>query len=389
MCLCLLTLGGGAHALPSEEELWQNAARLVSAQSYEGALPLLEKLVSLNPRNKHYRFNLALALFHIKKDGRARYHLEQVRGTGLEENERVLVNNVLAQIDSRKTWSGYFSLNVRPETNGTKQTEADTIAVGGLPFTLSDTAIGKPTTSAVISTGFTYAPSITETAKFELSLGALLKHNSDVSLRDYQITARAGVGFAPVPSQYWSGGLSFGKRRVADRAYSDTGGLYINHARRVGKAGLIRFGGDVSRAFRTYGRVPVDRTFAYLGYTHSIGGNVQLSFSAFGEVNDTEQLSLKGFRRGISATGRYAFKGGIVTSLTLGFEADDRDGLNQIFGVRRQDRKKSIEVKVHHRDFRIGAFAPELQFGLERNKSNIPLADYTNRFLSVGLTRKF
>ena len=78
-----------------------------------------------------------------------------------------------------------------------------------------------------------------------------------------------------------------------------------------------------------------------------------------------------------------------MAGLSLRGELDDREGRNVTFGVARSDRTLSLDLRIYHRDFTIGTFAPELIMGVERNRSNIPLADYTNRYLSVGLTRQF
>ena len=75
--------------------------------------------------------------------------------------------------------------------------------------------------------------------------------------------------------------------------------------------------------------------------------------------------------------------------MSLRLEDDERTGVNPVFGVARKDKKTVLDLRIYHRDFRVGQFAPQIQFGIERNRSNIPLADYTNRYFSLGLTRKF
>lgn len=389
LCLCLLLFAGPGAAQQSLDATWQSALQLVRAGANAQALPLVERLVSAHPRNKQYRFELAVVLFRLGRDGRAKFHLEQLRGTDLTPAERRVITRMIGEIDARRVWSGYFSFNLRPESNGTKQTEDRILVIGGLPLTLNDTAIGKPTVSSIVATGITYAPTLGQGVKAQFSLNAYLKYNTEAALRDYQLTGRAGLSFSKDPARYWEGGILLGTRRSADRPYSKTFGLYLNHARRVGTAGTWRIGGEVSRAFRRGRSSNIDRTFVSVGYSHAIGGNAQLSLLGFVEKNDTDQLNLDGFRRGVSISGLYGFDGGLMTSITLRSEADDRKGINRVFGAARSDRKTALDLRVYHRDFRIGSFAPEIQFGIERNRSNIPLADYTNRYLSLGMTRKF
>ncbi|WP_156875016.1 surface lipoprotein assembly modifier [Sulfitobacter alexandrii] len=389
LALALMLVAAPARSQQSVDETWMTAIGLVQAGDHAGALPLVERLVSAEPRNKKYRFELALALFRLGQDGRAKFHLEQLRGADLTAQEREVVNRMIGAIEARQVWSGYFGLNIRPESNGTKQTEDRVLVIGGLPLTLDETAIGKATVSTIVTTGFSYAPTIGEGLKARLSLDAYLKHNPEVALRDYILTGRAGLSYTTPAQRYWDGGLLLGTRRSADRPYSETVGIYLNHALRVGTAGTLRLGGELSRTFRRRGLADIDRTFVSVGYSHAIGGNAQLSLAGFIEKNDSAQLTTDGMRHGVNIGGLYAFDGGLITSLTLRGEMDDRTGVSRLFGAARSDRKLAVDLRIYHRDFRIGSFAPEIQLGIERNRSNIPLADYTNRYLSLGLTRKF
>jgi hypothetical protein len=390
-----MLLGPGpapAQVLPqvsTEAQTWQSAQALIKAGRDREALPLVERLVSAHPRHKGYRFELAVLLSRLGLDGRARHHLEQVRGAGLNPAETQMVDRVVAQIDARKVWSGYFNLSIRPESNGARQTQDQVVVIGGIPFTLSDTAIGKPTVSTIVTTGLAYSPTIGAGLKAQFSLSAYLRYNEEVALRDYHLTGRAGLSFSPDARRNWSGGVLLGTRRAADRPYSETFGFYAGHARRVGKAGTFSVNTEVSRAFRRGNAPDTDRQVISLSYSHAIGGNALLTFSGYLDHSDTAQRTLAGVRKGVSISGLYAFEGGLVAGLTLRGDMDDRDGIEPLFGRSRNDHKLSLEARLYHREFTLGSFAPEVQFGIERNRSNIPLADYTNRYISLGLTRKF
>lgn len=387
--LCLTLVSAPLQAQENPGTAWQTALQLSKSGALTQALPLLEQLVSAAPKNKHYRFELALILFRLEKDVRARFHLERLLGTKLTAQERQMVHRVIATIDKRRLWSAYFSFNLKPETNGTKQTQGSEVVLGGYALALDDTAIGKATTSAIITTGITYAPKINDRVKAQLSLGAYLKHSNEKSLRDYQLLARAGLSFAPDPLRYWDAGVSVATRNAAGAHHSDTFGIYGNHARRIGQAGTLRFGAQMTRAWGRGGVADIDRSFLHASYSYAIGGNASVTAGGFFERNASEQGHVDGQRKGFSVSGAYVFDGGLSTSLTLRSEFDTRTGINQVFGVAREDRKLAAELTVHHRDFRIGSFAPQITFGFERNRSNIPLADFTNRSVSFSLTRKF
>jgi hypothetical protein len=373
----------------AQNGLWPTALQLSKSGANGQALPLLEKLVSAYPKNKEYRFQLAITLFRMERDLRAKYHFEQVLGTDLTPSERDLVNRLIKTIDARKTWSGYLSFSIQPESNGTKQTDGRLIVVGGIPLTLDDTAIGKPTVSALINMGGVYSPTIKPDWKAQFALNAQIKHSNEVALRDYQLIGKAGLSFSPNALKTWSGGLSLSTRHSGGAAYSETVGLYASHARRIGKADTLQFSTEVSRAFRRNGRADIDRVYASFAYGRAINGNASVFASTFVELNNTAQLSSDGTRLGLSIGGTYAFKGGLSASLVLHGQTDKRTGVSQLFGVARSDSKLAVDLSIHHRDFRIGSFAPQIKFGFERNQSNIPLADYVNQTVSVGFTRSF
>ncbi|KEJ89647.1 surface lipoprotein assembly modifier [Sulfitobacter donghicola] len=387
--LCLLLMLGQANAQPPEGEAWQVALRLKSTGAHVQSLPLLEGLVAKDPTNKNYRYELALALYHLGRDARSKYHFNRLLGAELNTGQRQLVNSMIVKLNARKVWSGYLNFNILPESNGTKQTEGQVVIVGGFPLQLDDAAIGKPAVSALLNAGVTYAPTLKPGVKAKFSLNAHLKYSSQEVLRDYQLIGRAGLSFNRDPLKYWEGGVKLGTRMIADDPYSDTLGLYFHHARRVGDAGTLRVGSEVSRAFRRYGRADIDRMFLNIGYQQQIGGNASASVNAFVDVSSTDQAVSDGLRQGLSLSGSYSFDGGLTASVTLRGEIDRRSGISPIFGVARKDHKVGLDLSLHHTNFTIGSLAPQIRFAIEKNNSNIPVANYLNRSVSIGVTRKF
>lgn len=382
-----LACPAGVSAAPQQD--WGRALVLMQAGQTEAALPLLEGLVSQDPANKDYRFELALALYRLGSDFRAKWHLDQVRGAGLTEPEARMVEHLRDRIDARRIWSGYLGLRLRPESNVGRQTTDNSVNVGGLNFALNPAARGRPGTSTIVTAGLGVHPNVAPRTKAVLRLNSWLRHNRDRALRDYQLVGRAGLGHSPDPRRRIAGGILLGHRWVADRAYSASSGLWLDHSVLVGAAGRLDLGTEVS-ATDTRGAIPDSRRYLLsASYSHAVTGNAQLALGGFLERTDTAQGNLAGHRQGLSLSGLYMFRGGLVAGLRLATQTDRRDGPEPVFGVARRDRNLTLDLSIHHREFRIGMFAPELQIGFERNRSNIPLADYDNKYLSIGLTRNF
>ena len=393
ICLGIPLLGGALSAQGAApatgQATWARALDQLRSGDTAAALPQLERLVSANPGNRIYRFELARALSRLNRNARARYHLDQVRGASLSPRERDLVERLDATLAGRRSWSGYFSFRLRPETNGSRQTQDPVVVIGGRPFSISDTAVGKSTVSTVIRTGFRYAPAGATRIGAQVAMDAYVKHNDDRSLRDYQLAARPGVSIALNPRGRVTGGLLLGTRRAGNRPYSETFGLYFNHTRKLGAAGRVHLGGELSRTFRRDDTADIDRHLLFASYTRAIGGTTRVTLSGFAETNDSAQQEVAGLRSGIAFSGLHAFEGGLVAGVTLRGETADRRGVSRVFGRRRSDRTLAAELSLLHRNIRVGAFAPEIRVGIERNRSNIPLADYTNRTLSLGFRLSF
>lgn len=373
----------------AQTDPWAAAAQMMASGQTEAAVPLLEQLVSDNPSDKNYRFELAVALFRLGRDFRAKWHLDQVRGADLTPQEAQLVARYLAEIAARSVWSGSFSIALKPETNATRKTSDETISLGGLDFELNPDSKAKPGTSVVTTASLGYSPRLTERVKANFALLTHLRYNKDKALRDYQVIGRAGLQYFPTARTSIAGGVQQGYRWVADSRYSNSTGIWAQHTRLVGARGRLDFALDLSNTSYDVNLPDSQRSFVTASYSHAVTGNAQIGISGFFENTQGSRPNLVGQRASLSLSGLYAWDGGLMTSLRLTHLTDTRDGPEPIFGVTREDESTTLELNIYHRSFRIKSFAPTLALGVEKNRSNIPLARYDNRYVSIGLTRDF
>lgn len=373
----------------AQQGIWAQAVQMMRTNQPQGALPLLEKLVSAQPQKKEYRFELAYALFLLGKDFRARWHLEQVRGADLTSQETHLVGRLLSEIAARAVWSGSFSIALKPETNVSRKTSVGSINIGGLDFTLTPNSRAKPGVSAVVTAGLGYSPRLTERVKASFSVLTHLKHNKDQTLRDYLIIGREGLQFFPDARSSISGGLQQGYRWVGDKPYSSSVGIWADYTQLVGARGRLNFGADLSRTEHKVALPDSRRKAVTASYSHALTANAQATLSGFLENTKGSLPNLVGKRTALSVSAVYAWHGGLMTSATLTHQTDRRRGPEPIFGVTRSDQSTALELGIYHRSFQIGPFAPTFNIGIEKNRSNIPLAQYDNKYMSIGLTRNF
>lgn len=373
----------------ANESDWPRAMELVRAGQTEAALPLLERLVSAHPRDKNYRFELALALFNLGRDFRAKWHLEQVRGAKLTPPEAQFVDHYLAAIVSRSVWSTSFSIALKPESNASRKTSIDTVNIGGLNFTLTPNSLAKPGVSVVVATALGYSPHLTNNLKANFSLAANLKQNKDRDLRDYRLSARSGLEYLLSDRSNISAGLEQGYRWVGQRPYSQSSGVWAEYSRLVGTRGRLDVGAEVGNTRYLVALPDSQRRAAKFGYSYALSNNARLTFAGFWDQTQGAKAHLVGTRTATSVTMLYAWDGGLMTSFRLGKLYDKRRGPEPLFEVTRKDRNMSMDLTIYHRNLRVGAFAPTIVIGLEKNRSNIPLADYDNRYISIGLTQNF
>ena len=384
-----LILAQPLPALAQRVDDWALAVQMMQAQQPAAALPLLERLVSANPQNKEYRFELAYALFQLGKDFRARWHLEQVRGADLTPQETQLVGRFLAEIAARAVWAGSFSIALKPETNASRKTDVGSVNIGGLDFTLTPNAKAKPGVSLVVTTGLGYSPRLTDRVKASFSLLTHLKYNKDQSLRDYILVAREGLQFLPDPRSSISGGIQQGYRWVGDEPYSSSLGIWADYTQLVGARGRLDFGVDLSHTQHKVALPDSRRKLVSASFSYAVTGNAKVTLSGFLENTKGSRPNLVGKRSAITVSGVYAWNGGLMTSAKVTYQTDRRRGPEPFFGVTRKDESTALELSVYHRSFQIKSFAPTFNVGIEKNQSNIPLARYDNKYITLGLTRNF
>jgi tetratricopeptide (TPR) repeat protein len=102
----------------SEEELNNKGLALMEEEKYKEALPLFEKLISLNPEATPYRFNRAVTLFNLKQYTRALNDYLYLANFDPEEPEYPFqIGNIYEHLDSLKKADLYYSKAIAIEND--------------------------------------------------------------------------------------------------------------------------------------------------------------------------------------------------------------------------------------------------------------------------------
>ncbi|MEM1301689.1 MAG: surface lipoprotein assembly modifier [Pseudomonadota bacterium] len=370
--------------------LWASARTAVIDGDMTTAIPQLEALVAADPRNVHYRFELALALYRQGIRDRAAFHIEQLRGATLKPGERAAVEQLAREIENSSDWTGYVTFGIEPQSNTTGQTKDDTVNIGGFDFILNQDALGNSGTLYRLQLGATYTPLLGEAWRGNFGIDLETVRGPRTALYEDHTTLTFGLRPALTKGRFASFGLRAARHSYGTGTVNRSEALFASYGWRPTQAGQIKLGGTARRLrYDDPLRPDTKELGVTLTYGHAIGGNARLEGTLSRTNYYSDKPSDDGRRYAVSLSGLYAFDGGLIGGLTIRYSDDRRDGIVHLFGVQRHERKRSIEARLHHAQFTLFGFAPQLRVGYEVNDSSIPLTDHDNRYATIAFSRQF
>lgn len=376
-----------ARAEPAAHALWDEAVALVQAGEAAQAIPLLERLVTALPDVGAVRLELGLAYFLTGVDDKARYHIARALTGELRETERAGAQELLARIEARRTWALSFGLALVPQTNTGRRTSAQTVTIGGLPFVLNESP--DPGIGVTLSGRFVWLPRLAPELRGRLvvSLGGSVYERS--ALNDYTLRAEAGLLRRHGRADFGAG-LAGAQRWVGDARYTHELGVYGSAALRPDETRQLSLRLDLAQR-KAPSRPAMEATLARLslGAEQGISPRLSVYGRGFATLTDAAVAHESGRLLGVTLGASYLFDGGWRTALEATASRDLRDGPAPLFGVTRRETELRLVGRLLNRQVQVRGYAPVLEIGHERRRSTLPIAEFTNNFVSVGLERSF
>lgn len=388
----LSTLGPQPDATLEQRRLWALAMAQARADRPRAALPHLDRLVSLDPKNPTYRLELAAALDRAGQTDRARYHYDLAQGAGLDPDLGQEIARRIDRIDRSKFWEGNFAIALTPESNAARRTAADTIFIGNLPFRLRPEAQAKAAQGLKIDLGIAALPKLGADLRARLGLSTEARLFEGSTPDDIQTTAELGLVHLGDRSRRIGAGLLLSKRWIDGANYARSRGGFLTWSRSLGMAARSSMAVTLLRDVTDYDGAPfrqTTRTLGALRLTHLASSQMQLRLGLSLERSDSRLPWESGDRASFSIGAQYAFRGGILADLELSTGTLTRDATDPFFGVRRKDDRHIAQIRLTHRDWTLGGFAPVLELGLEKQRSSNSIYSYDNTRAAIGLTRRF
>ena len=345
-----------------------------------------EAILAQRPDLTRVRLELARAYFLTGDDDKARHHFNASLADELPSSVEAAVESFLRGLDTRKRWSVSLSASLLPET---RRPDREEVLIGGVPFRLSEDARASSGVGALLSTGASFSPAISDDLRGVLAASAAAKIYrrsdwNDVSTSgDLGLTRLSDIGSV-------SGGLRLGRRWVGGDGYQHSLGPWVQTRLRLSSS--THLGVALSAAYRSHDERPHRdgwRIALNPRLVHVLDSRTSLRADPVFEWVEAERDYHGSRMLGLGTTFSRTFDGGLSVSLTPSVHLRRHAAEDPLFGRRQLDRNLRLGARVLHRSLRFGGFAPYVGYSIEVNRSNIPIRDYRNHGVFAGVSRTF
>ena len=379
------------QAQPAGDEEWVERLFLLGQIEMLLGMPghaaeRFEAILARRPDLTRVRLELARAYFLTGRDDKARYHFTASLADELPSSVEAAVESFLRGIDARKRWSVSLSASMLPDT---RRSDREEVLIGGVPFRLSEDARASSGAGALLSTGVSFSPAITDDLRGALaaSTAAKLYERSDWN----DLSASGDLGLTRLYDHgSVSGGLRAGRRWVGGDGYHRSLGPWAQARLRL--SGSTHLGLALSAGYRSHDeRRDRDgwRISASPRLLHALDSRTSIKVEPTFEVVEAKADHHGSRLLGFGATISRAFENGLSASVTTGAHVRRHAARDPLFGSRQIDRNFQLGVRMLHRSLRYGGFAPWIGYSLEWNRSSIPVHDYRNHGVIAGVSRTF
>ena len=345
-----------------------------------------EAILARRPELTRVRLELAQAYYLTGHHDRAKRLFNTSLADDLPSSVEAAVESFLRGIDARKKWSVSLSASMLPET---RRSDREEVLIGGVPFRLDEDARASSGVGALLSTGASYSPTITDDIRGVLAASAAAKLYEHSDWND--LSTSADIGLAHLSdNRSVSGGLRVGRRWTGGERYQRSLGPWVQVRHRL--SGSIHLGLALSAGYRAHDERPDRdgwRVAAYPSLRHALDSRTSIRAEPMFEIVEAKSQHHGSRLIGLGTTFSRSFDGGLSVSLTPSIHVRRYAAADPLFGTRQIDRNFRLGVRVLHRSLRYGGFAPYVGYSLEWNRSSISIREYRNHGVTAGASRAF
>lgn len=371
------------------ETLFLGGLIAIGNQHYASAITQLRTILIDHPNIPRVRLELARAYFLSGDDAGAQYHFERVLASDLPEAVIANVQIFLAQIRARRNWQIGFGFGILPDSNVNQATSAQTVLIGGLPFTLSSDA---RETSGV---GFLWQLSgekrweMADRWRFTASGNLLRKDYSKNKFNDMTLYSRIGPRYLLKEGDIGMG-LSLSMRLLGDKPYNDAHGVYVDVNRQLGERWLAYASLESQQYHFDAGKGQpgtLNSTSGKLRYLINPISLLEAGLDLSQDNTISDQMHHQTI--GVSAGYRSEAALGLLYGINIRTAKSNYPTFQSFFNQYRNDKMTSLSVDVTKRDWQIFSFSPMVSLTMIKNDSTIPLYSYRRTLGQFGFNRQF
>ena len=360
-------------------EFSTSGAFILAAKEYR-------KMLAVDPLLQRPRIELAYALYKSGDYEGARYHFEKVLSTLESPNVRLNIKKILSKIKQELPQIN-LTVGFANDSNPNQKTSSNKVIIGGLEYDLNSIQDKEK-----IGYEIKINAKIPIIAKDKSFINANIEHT------DYSGNDNAVSYLATSYGQHFNINTrssitpEIGLHRFiyhSNTLYSGkTAGVnYYNSIDETTSAGLdFRF---LEYKYTDYLNLNGDKKIITANLSKSIAPNnrldIQLSHLDTNAVDKTSSYKQPQLR----ITNTREFKGGWTLGLTGTLNTKKYIKESPFFGIKRNDKTKSIELSVINSLFNIKGLSPKIKFGIIKNSSNINLYEFNRRYYKLEFTKEF
>lgn len=370
---------------PHLEALFLDGMRALETGDTATAIARFRAMLTRDPNLIRPRLELARALQQAGERQAAQYHYEQVLAAGLPEP---VARNVFRQLNDIRERNPAFrmTLELTSDSNPTQATQARTVIIGNLPFTLdvpeTKTVYGVRATADLI---WPLASNRSWYARFYGEMMEYPRRNLDSLNGQASLGKRFDVGRHHAALEAGVHAYSYADRAQYNGELVRATGFYrlspqlaltaLAEIKSHRYTDLTYLDGEAYTAVLTGIVVPRP------SQRWELGGGVNYYSAAEAPYSYTQPI--------ISARFAQELPGGWITGVRLQGLFSRYDAPDPFFGVARKEKESRAEFDILNRKLNWWSFSPEGVIGYVKRESNLDLYSYDRFYGRIGLRREF
>jgi len=381
-----------ADQFPVETFIGVGFKRLEDGKLKE-AESLFRGLLSVDPTSKNARFGLAIALMRQQRYDDARFHLEVLLQQKLNEEERALVEQMLAVAERAPQIDYSFGLSIIQDSNANRATDDEIITLGGLPFVVNEGSQADARLGVQAQGRVTIRQPLPKSLVASASLFVFSRDFSNAEFDDRILSPEFAVD--------WIGSNALGLRRFGgffgptfrwyggDLLYTELrGGLRLSYGLTDELvADLEIAGGHIY--YDDLGFLDRDIFDSRLTLTVPVTDKLVL-FPIAGFENDDARTAFDSFKTTLlGLSGRYLLPYNMRVESTVLWRRRAFKDTPAIFGSFRNDNNILYQGLATITPLAVYGIAPQLGFEYEHQFSSVDLFDFNRYQFLLGFTSRF